>query len=835
VYGLADTVGVNEEEADAPARAPWPPVRMPVVAVSMAAGIAASSAAGPWAAAPRVWALALLVFVLAARWRGGARARAVAWIGAAALIGASLAARERARVPALPAAVAADDRAVDEITGVVDGPIAATRWGRGLRVDLDGADARVWVTVDGPTAALPGDRIRASGRLRTPRGYRDPGAVDRAAVARNRGVDLELGADRVEVIEPAARATAWRSAAAWQRGASAWVARRGGDAAGNAVVRGAVLGDRSAIAPAVDDAWRAAGVYHVLSVSGLHLAVVALLSFALLRRGLAMLAGARVDPTPAAAGAAAAIAIAYTLVTGAEVATVRALVVALAVLGGAALARRARLADALGLAAVLVLAHTPSALVDPSFQLSFAATAALVVLPRRPRPIEPVPPWPRRAARAAVRWVVRGLVASAWVTAVTAPITALHFHQIAVGGIVGNLVVTPLVELLVIPLALAGLVLPVVGGPLMDVAVGLCGAAHRVAAGLASWTPVIPVPPPRPLELIALGVLAVAWLRWRQRRAGARDAILAAAAAVALAASVGGSIAAPRWSTTLRATFLDVGQGDAAVIEAPGGEVWLIDAGGVPFGPPNAGPGEAVARFLAARRIRRIDVAIVSHPHPDHYLGLLALAGRVPIGELWIAAPAPGAATPATAAPPAVASFESVAAALTAAGTRVVHPPLGEARRAGGAVLRVLAPIFDPGDSGTGALAVASADPVRSVNDDSLVVAVEHAGRRLLFLGDIEAEGEDRLVSLGGPAVRADVVKVPHHGSPTSSSAALVDATRPALAVISCGVANRFGFPSGAVVARWGHAGARVARTDRDGAITVAIDQAGAVAVETYR
>jgi competence protein ComEC len=102
-----------------------------------------------------------------------------------------------------------------------------------------------------------------------------------------------------------------------------------------------------------------------------------------------------------------------------------------------------------------------------------------------------------------------------------------------------------------------------------------------------------------------------------------------------------------------------------------------------------------------------------------------------------------------------------------------------------------------------------------------------------LFTGDVEREGEDALVAAGLGHV--DVVKVPHHGSPTSSSPALVAATHPALAVISCGAGNHFGFPSPAVEARWLAAGAEIARTDDSGAITVTIDAGGELTVDRFR
>ena len=262
-----------------------------------------------------------------------------------------------------------------------------------------------------------------------------------------------------------------------------------------------------------------------------------------------------------------------------------------------------------------------------------------------------------------------------------------------------------------------------------------------------------------------------------------------------------------------------------------------------------------VARFLRSRRIEHIDVAVVSHPHPDHYLGLLAVGAALPIAELWSAAepapdpvsdsdpvsdpdpdpdPDPGPWAPwmdesiARADSRRGAGFASVAAWLGDRGTRWRHPILGTHVH-GDVTIRVLVPRYELAADPL----LATADPVRTVNDNSLVIALARAGRCVLFAGDVEVEGEAALIAAAGGALPCDVVKVPHHGSPTSSSPALVAATRPALAVISLGRGNRFGFPGPSVVERWRAAGARVLRTDQVGAVTVTIDRAGHLTVTT--
>jgi competence protein ComEC len=286
----------------------------------------------------------------------------------------------------------------------------------------------------------------------------------------------------------------------------------------------------------------------------------------------------------------------------------------------------------------------------------------------------------------------------------------------------------------------------------------------------------------------------------------------------------------------LRVTFLDVGQGDAALVELPDGATWLVDAGGNAMAADVAAAsstGRAVARVVEAYDHRRIDLAILSHPHPDHYLGFAALAATTPIDELYTAAETPGDPERGRKLPAsreALPGFATVEAALVAHGTHVGHPPLGVVRSEAGVELRVWGPRYE---AVAGAGAIEATDPVLTVNDNSLVVELAYRGRTILFTGDVEAEGEQALVAAGIGHV--DVVKVPHHGSPTSSTDALVGATRPRLAVISCGAGNHFHFPSPAVVARWQAAGTEVARTDLDGAITVTVDDDGELRVSRFR
>ncbi len=741
------------------------------------------------------------------------RPRMLAPLPCAIVLAAFIAIAGIGRGPApLPPGATADDTSDDRVTGTVGGPVVVTP--RGFGAPLHAEHVTVWIW--SLERVEPGERIAVSGRLRKPRGFLGPGSPDRGIVTASRGAQWELSATHVERItnEPGWVASTWRWAARVQRSLSAQIQGPGGEPAARAALDGIVTGDRTRIPAQLDARWRAVGIYHVLSVSGLHLAVIAGLAFALLRRLFAASPlGGRSRPARWAAPAAILLAIAYTLITGAQLATLRALIVVTIVLVAQMLDRPVRLVDALGLAAIAILVWRPQDLHDPSFQLSFVAALTLALIP--PRDAQPVVSLCTRVWR----WLGRGLATSAWVVVTTAPITALHFHQVAAGGVIGNLVLTPLVELAALPLGLAGALLGALtglGATFIDIAVWIVACVDDVSAVLAHAMPVGSIAIESPLLAGALVTLGL-WSCHRRERTRSELVVWIALCAAWAAAPVA---AAPG---ALRVTFLDVGQGDAAIIELPGGEVWLVDAGGIASSHDLAAasrPGEAIERALAVYGHDRIDLAILSHPHPDHYLGLARI--RLPITELWFAAdPAAPDVSPM--------SFTRMTSELARRGTRLVRPPLGSRTTEAGVTLTVWAPRYA---AAAGTREVLAPDPVRTVNDNSLVVTVEYAGRTILFAGDLEAEGEEALVAAGVPTV--DVVKVAHHGSRTSSSATFVAATRPSLAVISCGLANTFGFPADEVLARWRRAGAAIARTDLDGAVTVTIDQAGDLSVERY-
>ncbi|MBI3184744.1 MAG: DNA internalization-related competence protein ComEC/Rec2 [Myxococcales bacterium] len=565
-------------------------------------------------------------------------------------------------------------------------------------------------------------------------------------------------------------------------------------------------GLRAELGEELEEEFARSGLAHVLSVSGLHVAALALFTLVGLRWLLVRLwrKARSIDARRVAAPLSIPLLWGYVIFTGSQPPAVRSAVMATVVLLGLALWRRGDPLNALAVAAMVVLVADPSCVSDLSMQLSFLAVASLLLLApaiRQAIPLERPPPSLRprwRLALARLREAVVGtFCASLAVTLASAPLLAAAFHRVSLAGLFSNILCLPLCGALT-ALAAAGAALftvsPEASGPLLWAGTWaselLLGAAHLFAS-LPGASVHLPSFGPYASAAFVAGLGAWAVARGRARL----FSLLAPAALVAAFA-----LPALRPRAGLEVTFLSVGHGDAIVLSS-GGESALVDGGGSPEG---ADTGRRfVLPYLRERRIDRLELAVLSHPHPDHALGLASTLSKVPARRLWL--------------PAGSAEGELSSLVRAAAGSSEVEEvELGRAPfRLGEAVLEVLGP---PRDRVL----------LEGVNDRSVVIQVRHGAVSFLLTGDVEEAGEEAL-----PLSPVTVLKAPHHGSRTSSSPALVETTRPRY-VVFCVGRGRFGLPHQEVVDRYQEAGAECLRTDLHGAIRFESD-GRSVSVETFR
>ncbi len=591
-----------------------------------------------------------------------------------------------------------------------------------------------WVRWDGPRLSIvssdagglvAGGRVVVSGDLRS-----DP------HVRRGDPVAGTMEATSLEALGPAADPLFRIGNLLRRRVEDGLAAHRPDPAA--ALLSGFLIGDVRDLPAADEEALRRAGLTHFVAVSGSNVALF-LAAWWLAAGPLAA------DPRARAGLGLAGLAV-FVVVTRWEPSVVRAATMAALVLGGRLASVPVDAWTALGAAVALLTIIAADLIRNAGFQLSVAATAGVVA-------------GARVFAGRRPRWAWTALSATASAQLAVAPLLLLHFGTVPLLAPVSNLIAAPLV----MAATAAGGIGVVSGlGPLTAAAMTFARVVLVVARAAAGWP-----------QLGATGVAVAAAVLALAAVERLRAAVVLAAAGV-VAVVVAWPVAPPSAPTVI---FLDVGQGDSALLVGPSGETILVDGG------PEA---RTLVAALRRHHVRRIDLMVVSHRHADHVAGLLGIVGSVDIGRLWH----PGPVEPGL--------LADLVDAAAAAGAVVETPGLGWSARVGAFTVEVLGPVRR----------------YASPNDGSLVLWVEAGGRSLLLPGDIEAIAQADL----GP-LRADVLKVPHQGSATSDLAWLT-ASAGDLAIISVGP-NTFGHPSDEVIATLRRAGAEVLRTDEEGDVEV--------------
>ncbi len=644
---------------------------------------------------------------------------------------------------------------------------------------LDGMARRIHLGwYDQAPEIRPGQRWQLLVRLRPPRGLANPGAFDFEQWLYTRQVSA-VGYVRKSVLN---RPLSPSSGHCLVAGPREMLARRIeavlGSHAATGYVLGVVVGATNRLAESDWELLRRTGTTHLLAISGMNIVMVAapfVLAGPLLGRLLPILAG-RPMAGPVAGLVAAA---AYSALSGFAIATVRALVMLGVATALATRRRRISGVDLLGSAALVMVVVDPAALVSVSFWLSFLAVAWLYVLAGR----EPVRDHATRRPGRWHRWIRPGVAlghAQVVLGLGLAPLTLGWFQQLSLVAPLTNLLAVPVFTLAVMPLALVGSVLelavPGAGALFLHLAadvVGLLLAFLNLAGAsdLAIWRP--PAAGWAELLLCAAAAVVLCWWRplpWRS------------CAVVLLVPLVFGVRHPP---AQLTVTVMDVGQGLAVLVETPNHSL-LYDAGPA-FRLRDAGE-SVVLPVMRHAGTSRLDLLMLSHDDLDHRGGADAVLDAFPQAPL--------------------------VAPLRPAVAAVAYLPCqaGLAWNWDGVWFRVISP--------------ARSGAWTSDNDGSCVLRVDAARASVLLPGDIEQSREAEL-QRRGLLQRVDLLLGPHHGSRTSSSAALVGSTQPRFVVFSAGHLNRWGFPAPEVTRRWEEAGACVLNTATSGALVFATDEDG--------
>jgi len=649
---------------------------------------------------------------------------------------------------------------------------------------------------------LYGDRIKTLVRLNEPATFHNP---DVYSYDPRRDRIIASGyIDQIEIVSKGRGIMAWLYKERQRLGRIIENSLSGENASFHKAI---ILGLRRGITPETRDAFSATGLAHLLSISGTHFALLAFIIFKIIKvitKSLPVKILTRmtlyVTPTQIAVILTMPVLILYAMISGGSTPTIRSFIMVFIYMLALFLGRRGQWLNSLAISAIIILLWQPDALFDLSFELSFIAVLSIGYVLEKSEyrrqdtenRIQDTEKGPQKVLRLFGAKIKTSILITLSATIGTAPFVVYFFHQFPLISPISNLIITPLVCFIILPFGFFLGFFALIGNMDFMPLSGLIDTITKFSLNLIKITSYIPysnLHPHKPsiiivtLFFISLACIIKSKSKWR---------LLPLAIVLYL------YIFNLPFSNnnTLRITFLDVGQGDSAVVELPDKRTMLIDGGSEDYDTGR----RVVAPYLWAKGIKKIDYMVLSHPHPDHYGGLIYIMDNLEVREVWLNG------------------------RMTSEGGDFFQGiqkrkiPYRVLKR--GDVLeteKYKIYIFHPYDE---FFADSPRGEFSNQNNNSLVLKIESGDSTTLFTGDIEIEAEENLIHLS-KWLQSDIIKVPHHGGKTSSSEHFLKAVNPQIAVVSVGKNNPFNHPTKEAIERYSMIGTRLFRTDIDGAVTI--------------
>ncbi len=588
------------------------------------------------------------------------------------------------------------------------------------------------------------------------------------------------------------------------------------------IIEAMTIGNQTAIPADIRDSFNKTGTSHILSISGLHIGMIAAMAFffiSLLLKSSEYLM-LRLNIIKVSAVAAFFLVLIYALIAGMGVTVIRSGLMALVFLIALIFGKQRDLYNTLALAGLIILIISPAALFDISFQLSFAAVLALIyIVPRFSNPsLQQFSILPS-LSQSIIRYLYMSILVCLAATIGTLPLIIYYFNRVSSVTIIANLIAVPLLGTLTLAIAMVFLLTaffsPAVAGFFIKITSFLVMLAIEIINKLASlsWSS-LSFTKPNILEIVVFYLFLTLLIQFFDAQRGKKGyflqhpLILRYALIFILIFFIGDTIylsLKDKLSANLRITAIDVGQGSAILVRFPGGENMLIDGGG--FADSSFDTGKMIiAPYLYHERISKIDRVILTHPHPDHLLGLFYILDNFNVQELWSTGMIGDDE-----------DYQKLQKTIRERKIKTVSVPseIPVKKIRNGEII-----FFWPSRiSEFAARQLSDAD----INDTSLVFQIKYGQISFLIPGDISANIENILIR-SGKDLKSDVLFVPHHGSVHSSSSNFIKKVACRIAVVSAGKGNTFHHPHPMTLERYQAAQVRVLSTNRDGAITLTTD-----------
>jgi competence protein ComEC len=659
-----------------------------------------------------------------------------------------------------------------------------------------------------------GDRLRFSCKLYPPRGFHNPGEFS---------YERHLAFERIHTIGFLSEEKGWvklgegfknpvtLQVESWRNCIRDFLNREAYPPA-SAIFKALVLGEQSDIPEEIKEHFIQTGTAHLLAISGDQFGIVALLSFTLLiwilKRSEFLLLSISVKKW--AAGLTIPCIVLYAFIAGGGISVIRAAIMVITFLFSILLDRERNLIHTLALAAFLILIFSPPSLYDVSFQLSFLAVLSILYLV--PRLLQEFKQegislllktsWKKNISK----YILLSLLVTGVAIIGTAPFVALHFNRFAPIGFFTNLFIIPWVGFLIVPLSLTASIFSFFFTPFAALLISINGFITLTLLKVLSVFASLPfasffVSTPTVFEIVLFYLLLFLVVHIKKQRVAR---YLFWGVCVLLVIDLTFWNLKDLFQKDLRLSFIDVGHGDSILIEFPKGKRMLIDGGGLYEDCYDIGK-NVIAPFLWKNKIRRIDTLVLTHPDLDHLKGLIFIASQFSIGQFWDNGFQ-------------IESEPYLQLKKVLSEKKIKIQTLNEEtlpQNINGVEISVLnPPVWN-----------ATQRKVHhwDMNNSSLVLRLQFKNFSVLLTGDIEKEAEGQILKKGS-LLKADILKIPHHGSSSSSSSFFLERVKPTYAVLSVGERNIGRLPHPEVLKRYERLGAKIFRTDKHGAITVITD-----------
>jgi len=654
------------------------------------------------------------------------------------------------------------------------------------------------------------DRLSVTTTLRLPRGFRNESFFNYQRYLRRQGIFAVGSVNKKDQIRRISERKTFMSHIVHLRTRMARITE---DTIRNPEVsslfKALILGDRGGIKGKTKHMLQQAGIMHLLAVSGLHLGIVLLFFLILFRVGKHFIPTSWISRISLIAPYTRTTSLLsvfpllfYTILTGMRLSTIRAFIMIFLYLMAFFFDRLKDYYTTLVWAALMILIWNPISLFEIDFQFTFLATWAVIFyLCHRP-PLFTRHPWIRKGFDL--------FSVSAMAFLATLPLSVLYFHYISPAGILLTPIIIPILSL-IIPLGLIGTVLLPISQGLCQFFVILSGfGIHILFKGL-QWLELIhrvffPIPSP-PLWMVIWAYGSLILLAWcvSQRKSKSRlilSVLITMITFLLILNPLGFRKGLP--GDTMRLTFLDVGKGDAALIQCPAGQNIMIDGGGIYDRSFDIGE-MVLTPYLWSKGVKRFYAIAISHPHPDHLFGLFALLRNFPVQEVWLAKP--------TIENDRYTEFARLVADYGIR-ERILHPGDRISIHPAIEILCLHPPdseqIFSPRGENSW------------VNNHSMVLKITYDRVSTLFTGDIEREAEGYLIEkCPNGFLASTILKSPHHGSKNSNTERFIKAARPEMTVISGRQSSWYPLPAPSALKRLETFPTKIFRTDLDGAIFI--------------